>query len=83
TDPVSTGLVEALGGLRASLTAQPSDDDVIGQLGQLRDGAREISRQLTDPSSDYRGGLLAAAAGAGELNTGLGQLSDGAGQLAT
>lgn len=82
-DPVSAGLVEALGGLRASLTAQPSDDDVIGQLGQLRDGAREISRQLTDPSSDYRGGLLAAAAGAGELNTGLGQLSDGAGQLAT
>ncbi|MBW4815002.1 YhgE/Pip domain-containing protein [Rhodococcus qingshengii] len=82
-DPVSAGLVEALAGLRASLTAQPSDDDVIGQLGQLRDGAREISRQLTDPSSDYRGGLLAAAVGAGELNTGLGQLSDGAGQLAT
>ncbi|GAB2630560.1 YhgE/Pip domain-containing protein [Prescottella soli] len=55
--------------------------DIAAQLVQLRDGARELARQLTDPTSDYRGGLLAASAGAGELNTGLGQLSQGAHQL--
>ncbi|WP_260684403.1 YhgE/Pip domain-containing protein [Rhodococcus sp. KBS0724] len=80
-DPVSAGLVEALSTLRTSLTAQPADDDVMGQLSQLRDGAREITRQLTDPGSDYRGGLNAAAAGVSQLSTGLGQLSDGAHQL--
>ncbi|MDH6678346.1 putative membrane protein [Rhodococcus sp. LBL1] len=55
--------------------------DIAGQLVQLRDGARELARQLTDPTADYRGGLLAASAGAGELNTGLGQLSQGAHQV--
>lgn len=55
--------------------------DIAAQLVQLRDGARELARQLTDPTSDYRGGLLAATAGAAELNTGLGQLSQGAHQL--
>ncbi|QBJ95049.1 YhgE/Pip domain-containing protein [Rhodococcus sp. ABRD24] len=55
--------------------------EIGGQLAQLRDGARELARQLTDPTADYRGGLVAAAAGAGELNSGLGQLSDGAHQL--
>lgn len=79
-DPVSAGLVTELSNLRASLTT-PTDDDLIGQLGQLRDGAREITRQLSDPTSDYRGGLNAASAGVGELGAGLGQLSDGAHQL--
>ncbi len=55
--------------------------DIASQLVQLRDGARELARQLTDPTADYRGGLLAATAGAAELNTGLGQLSQGAHQL--
>ena len=55
--------------------------DIAAQLVQLRDGARELARQLADPTADYRGGLLAASAGAGELNTGLGQLSQGAHQL--
>ncbi|MDI9913939.1 YhgE/Pip domain-containing protein [Rhodococcus sp. IEGM 1379] len=80
-DPVSVGLVDALSGLRATLTAQPAEDDIVSQLGQLRDGAREITSQLTDPKSDYRGGLNAAAAGVGELSSGLGELSSGAHQL--
>ncbi|WP_137723651.1 YhgE/Pip family protein [Prescottella subtropica] len=57
--------------------------DIAAQLVELRDGARELTRQLTDPTSDYRGGLEAAAAGAGELDAGLGQLSDGTHQLRT
>ncbi|RDI32317.1 putative membrane protein [Rhodococcus sp. AG1013] len=57
--------------------------EIGGQLAELRDGARELARQLTDPTADYRGGLMAATAGAGELNSGLGQLSQGAHQLAT
>lgn len=55
--------------------------DIGAQLVQLRDGARELARQLTDPTSDYRGGLLAATAGAAELSSGLGELSSGAHQL--
>ncbi|MGW5073218.1 YhgE/Pip family protein [Rhodococcus sp. NPDC004095] len=58
-----------------------ADDDIVGQLQQLRDGARQIAHELSDPNAEYRGGLEAAAAGAAELNTGLGQLTDGAGQL--
>ncbi|ORL14720.1 YhgE/Pip domain-containing protein [Prescottella equi] len=57
--------------------------EIQSQLVELRDGARELARQLTDPSADYRGGLMSAAAGAGELNTGLGELSSGANQLST
>lgn len=57
------------------------EGDIAAQLVQLRDGARELARQLTDPSSDYRGGLLAATAGAAELSGGLGELSTGAHQL--
>ncbi|RVW11060.1 YhgE/Pip domain-containing protein [Prescottella agglutinans] len=63
------------------LSVLGEEGDIAAQLVQLRDGARELARQLTDPTADYRGGLLAATAGAAELNTGLGQLSQGAHQL--
>lgn len=58
-----------------------ADDEVVGQLKQLREGAKQIAYELSDPNAEYRGGLNAAAAGAVELNTGLGQLADGTGQL--
>lgn len=72
-------LVDAVTGPLLSVLGEQGD--IQSQLVELRDGARELARQLTDPSADYRGGLMSAAAGAGELNTGLGQLSDGARQL--
>lgn len=65
----------------AAVAAGLSGDETLAQLQQLRDGARQIAYELSDPNADYRGGLESAAAGAAELNTGLGQLSDGANQL--
>ncbi|MGW4477132.1 YhgE/Pip family protein [Rhodococcus triatomae] len=65
----------------AIVAAGLSDDEILGQIQQLRDGARQIAYELSDPNADYRGGLESAAAGAAELNTGLGELSTGAGQL--
>ncbi|MFE3289716.1 YhgE/Pip family protein [Rhodococcus sp. NPDC059234] len=57
------------------------EEDLPGQLKALREGAKQIARELSDPKADFRGGLNAAAAGAGELSTGLGQLSAGAHQV--
>lgn len=76
-DTVVGPLVDAA--VAAGLPA--ADDDLVGQLTQLRDGARQIAHELSDPHAEYRGGLNAAAAGAGELHTGLGELADGAGRL--
>ncbi|TQF74182.1 YhgE/Pip domain-containing protein [Rhodococcus spelaei] len=56
-------------------------EDLPGQLKQLREGAKQIAHELSDPKADFRGGLNAAAAGSGELSTGLGQLSTGAHQV--
>ncbi|MFC9788791.1 YhgE/Pip family protein [Rhodococcus sp. NPDC127528] len=56
-------------------------EDIAGQLQQLRDGARQLAHELSDPKAEYRGGLESAAAGAKELNTGLGQLASGAHEL--
>lgn len=72
-------LVDSVTGPLLSVLGEQGD--IQSQLVALRDGARELARQLTDPSADYRGGLVSAAAGAGELNSGLGQLSSGAHQL--
>lgn len=68
---------------------------LAGQLTELNDGMRELTRQLTDPDAEYRAGVLALADGSGqlsdgaveldngmtELSAGLVQLADGAHQL--
>ncbi|RVW04827.1 YhgE/Pip family protein [Rhodococcus spongiicola] len=63
------------------LSVMGEQGDIAAQLVELRDGARELAYQLTDPSSDYRGGVLAATAGAAELDAGLGELAAGAQEL--
>ncbi|RVW05513.1 YhgE/Pip family protein [Rhodococcus xishaensis] len=63
------------------LSVMGEQGDIASQLVELRDGARELAYQLTDPSSDYRGGVLAATAGAADLDAGLGELAAGAQEL--
>lgn len=56
---------------------------IVGQLGQLKDGARLVKHMLADDDADYRGGLLQLQAGAYELVNGTNELKDGTNQLRT
>lgn len=78
-DPVSKQAVASLDQLAAQLSTQ--GQSTLGQLFQLRDGARQLAAQLGDPSSQFRGGLSQAGDGAQELNSGLAQLAAGGHQL--
>ncbi|MGW5225124.1 YhgE/Pip domain-containing protein [Nocardia niigatensis] len=61
---------------------RPGDpDSLVGQLTQLRDGTKELARQLTDPNADYRSGVLALADGSAQLRDGTVQLGSGATDL--
>ncbi|MFE3059022.1 YhgE/Pip family protein [Nocardia sp. NPDC059239] len=63
---------------------RPDDpDSLVGQLTQLRDGTKELARQLTDPKADYRSGVLALADGSTQLRDGTAQLGSGANDLST
>ncbi|MFC4603467.1 YhgE/Pip domain-containing protein [Rhodococcus kronopolitis] len=76
-DTVVTPLLDAA--LAAGLPT--GEEDIAGQLQQLRDGAKQLAHELSDPNAEYRGGLESAAAGSKELNTGLGELAAGANEL--
>ncbi|SDC75409.1 putative membrane protein [Rhodococcus tukisamuensis] len=76
-DTVVTPLLEA-----AVAAGLPTGaEDIAGQLQQLRDGARQLAHELSDPTAEYRGGIASAASGAAELNSGLGELAAGAHEL--
>ncbi|MGW2661576.1 YhgE/Pip family protein [Nocardia tengchongensis] len=78
-------LADAITQLKGLITqVRPGDpDSIVGQLTQLRDGTKELARQLTDPKADYRAGVLALATGATQLRDGAGQLGAGATELST
>ncbi|WP_433667640.1 YhgE/Pip family protein [Nocardia sp. CA-136227] len=64
--------------------AHPGDpDSLVSQLTQLRDGTKELARQLTDPKAEYRAGVLALADGSTQLRDGAVQLGAGATELST
>ncbi|RMI30886.1 YhgE/Pip domain-containing protein [Nocardia stercoris] len=79
-DPALADAATQLTSLLAE-TRSDNPDGLVGQLTQLRDGTRELARQLTDPAADYRSGVLQLADGARQLRDGAGQLSTGVGQL--
>ncbi|WP_369636745.1 YhgE/Pip family protein [Nocardia sp. JMUB6875] len=94
TDQLGTGAAQIRDGLDQVLTpllatldptgqSASDPDSIIGQLTQLRDGTRELARQLTDPKADYRAGVLALADGGNQLRDGAAQLDTGAGELST
>ncbi|AIG64059.1 hypothetical protein CATYP_04750 [Corynebacterium atypicum] len=55
--------------------------ELTGNVHQLRDGARELAAQLSDPVSQYRQGIAQAAQGSQELANGLDRLEDGSARL--
>jgi len=57
------------------------DNDLVGQLGLLQSGAAELAKQLSDPESQYLGGVNKAVAAARQLVDGLQKLDDGSGAL--
>lgn len=80
-DPISQQAVATLDQLTGALSTEGANQSMLGQLFQLRDGARQLAHELGDPSSQFRGGLAQAGDGAGQLSSGLLQLSDGGHQL--
>ncbi|OXR40168.1 hypothetical protein B7C42_07750 [Nocardia cerradoensis] len=81
-DPAASGSAGRLKALLDQLRRTDAEG-FTGQLAQLRDGTRELARQLTDPHADYRAGVLALTSGSGQLRDGAAQLDTGAGQLST
>lgn len=67
--------------LRAQIDREGLGPGALSDLQRLRDGAAELAFQLGDPSSPFRAGLAAAAAGGGELTAALTQLREGSSQL--
>lgn len=63
-------------------------ENMVAQLGKLRDGTGELYYNLSDPSAPYLSGVIQLqdgsqqlAAGTGELVGGVARLDDGAGRL--
>lgn len=79
--PVAVELADRVDALTSQVVGQGTGGGVLGQLQQLRDGAAELHRQLTDPTAEYRAGVDKAAAASAQLATGLHTLADGSSQL--
>ncbi|QOV97817.1 hypothetical protein RCF27_17575 [Rhodococcus pyridinivorans] len=76
-DPVSQGAAGRLRGLVETLDTQGLGPDTLAQLGQLRDGARQLAYELTDPNAQFVAGMAQAADGSRQLRDGLVLLDDG------
>lgn len=79
-DPAVAEARESLIGLRAQADNVPINEQTVGQLEELRDGARELSNQLAVPGFPFHDGVYTATQGAQDLSYGLSQLGDGANQ---
>ncbi|WP_305092135.1 hypothetical protein [Prescottella sp. R16] len=81
-DPVSQGAVARLTGLADRLDAEGLGPETLNQLATLKDGARQLSFELNDPSAQFVSGVNQIADGADQLTEGLGLLDDGGKALA-
>ena len=76
-DPVSQNAAATLRGLVHTLDTEGLGPDTLDQLGQLRDGARQLAFELTDPNAQFVAGMSQAADGSRQLRDGLVLLDDG------
>ncbi|MBN9643762.1 hypothetical protein JZY06_03865 [Corynebacterium sp. CCM 8862] len=67
--------------LESQVTNFQIPPEVLGQLGELKTGSREVADQLSAPGKPYHEGVFKAAAGARELSAGLDQAQREVGQL--
>ncbi|MBC3185461.1 YhgE/Pip domain-containing protein [Corynebacterium sp. zg-331] len=77
----TNGLAAEVEGLAASIREAGLGPEKFNQLLQLKDGARQIADQLSNPVSEYRSGMNRAASASQELAAGIAQLKDGSAQL--
>ncbi|WP_068165935.1 hypothetical protein [Rhodococcus phenolicus] len=76
-DPVSRGAAGQLRTLVDTLNTQGLGPDTLDQLSELRDGARQLAYELTDPNAQFVAGMAQAAGGSAQLRDGLVLLDDG------
>ncbi|MGV9746312.1 hypothetical protein ACWDTG_15525 [Rhodococcus zopfii] len=76
-DPVAQNAAGQLRMLADTLDTQALGPDTLDRLSQLRDGARQLSGELTDPNAQFVTGMAQAAAGSARLRDGLVMLDDG------
>ncbi len=68
--------------LVAQLDAEGLGPDTLAQLAMLKDGARQLSYELSNPSAQFVSGVGQVADGARQLSDGLALLDDGGKALA-
>ncbi|MEU5842500.1 hypothetical protein [Rhodococcus sp. NPDC047139] len=76
-DPVSRNAAAQVRELVETLDTQGLGPDTLGQLAQLREGARQLAYELTDPNARFVAGMAQAADGSQQLRDGLVLLDDG------
>ncbi|MFR9853266.1 YhgE/Pip family protein [Corynebacterium striatum] len=92
--PSLIGLVDVLRGmgmtdqadqLSALLTKldPANSSNMVSQLEKLRDGTKQLNYNLSDPNSEYLGGMFKLNQGTHQLAEGTGQLKSGVGKLST
>ncbi|RVW11327.1 hypothetical protein EGT67_02580 [Prescottella agglutinans] len=81
-DPASQAAAARVTDLVAQLDAQGLGPDTLAQLDLLKNGARQLSYELNDPSAQFVSGVGQIADGAGQLSDGLVLLDDGGRALA-
>lgn len=81
-DPVSQAASARVNDLVVQLDAEGLGPDTLGQLGMLKDGARQLSSELSDPSAQFVSGVGQISDGARQLSDGLVLLDDGGRALA-
>lgn len=82
TDPAAQGAAARVADLVAQLDTQGLGPDTLAQLEMLKNGARQLSYELNDPSAQFVSGVGQIADGARQLNEGLVLLDDGGRALA-
>jgi len=82
TDPVSQGAAAKVTDLVGQLDTQGLGPDTLAQLQLLKNGARQLSYELNDPSAQFVSGVGQIADGARQLSDGLVLLDDGGKALA-
>ncbi|MEU1521189.1 hypothetical protein [Nocardia rhamnosiphila] len=76
-DPASRATAAQLRTLVETLNTQGLGPATLDRLAQLRDGARRLAYELTDPNAQFVAGMALAADGSRQLRDGLVLLDDG------